>query len=233
MWRWHELLPVATPEQIVSLGEGDTPLLELPRLAAHLNMTGLLAKDESLNPTGSFKARGLAAAVSKAHELGIEKVIIPTAGNAGGALAAYAARCGMRAAVYMPEDTPPANMREVEITGAELVLVKGLISDAAAQAGVRARDEGWFDVSTFKEPYRLEGKKVMGFRDCPGIELADSGCDYLSHRRWDWPGGNLESFSRVNRAGMAARSGSDPHGSRTGGGLCAGCKSLYAWGRNL
>lgn len=163
MWRWHELLPVATPEQIVSLGEGDTPLLELPRLAAHLNMTGLLAKDESLNPTGSFKARGLAAAVSKAHELGIKKVIIPTAGNAGGALAAYAARCGMQAVVYMPEDTPPANMREVEITGAELVLVKGLISDAAAQAGVRARDEGWFDVSTFKEPYRLEGKKVMGF----------------------------------------------------------------------
>ena len=163
MWRWHELLPVRSPQQIVSLGEGDTPLLLLPRLAAQLGMTRLYVKDESINPTGSFKARGLAAAISKAHELGLEKVIIPTAGNAGGALAAYAARCGMRAAIYMPEDTPPANMREVEITGAELVLVKGLISDAAALAGARAREEGWFDVSTFKEPYRLEGKKVMGF----------------------------------------------------------------------
>jgi threonine synthase len=163
MWRWHELLPVTTPEGIVTLGEGDTPLFDLPRLASSISMNGLWVKDESLNPTGSFKARGLAAAVSKAHELGVEKVIIPTAGNAGGALAAYAARCGIRAAVYMPEDTPPANIREVEITGAELVLVKGLISDAAARAGMRARDEGWFDFSTFKEPYRLEGKKVMGF----------------------------------------------------------------------
>ena len=163
MWRWHELLPVKSPEQIVSLGEGDTPWLPLPRLAAYLGIEALFTKDESSNPTGSFKARGLAAAISKAHELGIMKVIIPTAGNAGGALAAYAARCGMQAAVYMPDDTPLANVREVEITGGILVLVKGLISDAAALAGVRARDEGWFDVSTFKEPYRLEGKKVMGF----------------------------------------------------------------------
>ncbi len=170
MWRWHELLPVTSPERVVTLGEGDTPLLALPHLASQLGMVQLLAKDESLNPTGSFKARGLAAAISKAYELGVQRVIIPTAGNAGGALAAYAARCGMQAAVYMPEDTPAANMREVEITGAELVLVKGLISDAAAQAGERARNEGWFDVSTFKEPYRLEGKKVMGFEIAQALD---------------------------------------------------------------
>ncbi len=168
MWRWHELLPLTSPLSIVTLGEGDTPLLSAPRLAHELGMSELSIKDESLNPTGSFKARGLAAAISKAYELGVVNVIIPTAGNAGGALAAYAARCGMRAAVYMPQDTPAANMREVEITGAELVLVNGLINAAAAQAGERARSEGWFDVSTFKEPYRLEGKKVMG------LELAQS-----------------------------------------------------------
>jgi threonine synthase len=120
-------------------------------------------KDESANPTGSFKARGLAAAVSKAKELGVERVIIPTAGNAGGAMAAYAARAGMQAAVYMPNDTPRANMEECRIVGAEVILVEGVISDAAKQAAERARAEGWFDVSTFKEPYRTEGKKVMGY----------------------------------------------------------------------
>ncbi len=162
MWRWHELLPVTAPQFIVTLGEGDTPLLSLPRLAQTLGLPDLLLKDESLNPTGSFKARGLAAAISKAYQLGVQRVIIPTAGNAGGAMAAYAARCGMQAAVYMPADTPAANMQEVQVTGAELVLVQGLINDAAALAGERAQKEGWFDVSTFKEPYRLEGKKVMG-----------------------------------------------------------------------
>lgn len=170
MWRWHELLPLCSPEFIVTLGEGDTPLLALPRLAQALQLPHLLLKDESLNPTGSFKARGLAMAISKAYELGVQRVIIPTAGNAGGALAAYAARCGMQAAVYMPADTPTANMQEVQITGAELILVQGLINDAAAQAGERAKKEGWFDVSTFKEPYRLEGKKVMGLELAQQLE---------------------------------------------------------------
>lgn len=168
MWRWAELLPVFDPTKIISLGEGDTPTLHLSRLGAHIGMPHLLLKDESLNPTGSFKARGLAGAISKAYELGVERVIIPTAGNAGGAMAAYASRAGMQAAVYMPKDTPQANMLETRITGAEVHLVDGLISDAAALAGARARDEGWFDVSTFKEPYRLEGKKVMG------LEIAES-----------------------------------------------------------
>ena len=134
----------------------------------NLGLSNLYVKDESSNPTGSFKARGLAAAVSKAKELGVEKVIIPTAGNAGGAMAAYAARAGLRAHIFMPRDTPFANIEESRMAGAEVILVDGLISDAAGMAGEMARAEGWFDVSTFKEPYRVEGKKVMGY------ELAES-----------------------------------------------------------
>jgi threonine synthase len=162
MWRWHELLPVSDEENRVFLGEGDTPLLSLPRLGKELGLSNLYVKDESSNPTGSFKARGLAAAVSKAKELGVEKVIIPTAGNAGGAMAAYAARAGMQAIVFMPRDTPLANIEETRVAGAEVVLVDGLISDAARLAGEKARAEAWFDLSTFKEPYRTEGKKIMG-----------------------------------------------------------------------
>ena len=163
MWRWNELLPVLDPENQIFLGEGDTSLLPLPRLQKALGLSHLFVKDESSNPTGSFKARGLAAAVSKAKELGVEKVIIPTAGNAGGAMAAYAARAGLKAHIFMPKDTPYANIEESRMAGAEVVLVDGLISDAAGMAGEKARTEGWFDVSTFKEPYRVEGKKVMGF----------------------------------------------------------------------
>lgn len=163
MWRWSELLPVLKTENQIFLGEGDTPLLSLPRLEKELGLSHLYVKDESSNPTGSFKARGLAAAVSKAKELGVEKVIIPTAGNAGGAMAAYAARAGLRAHIFMPKDTPYANIEESRMAGAEVVLVDGLISDAAGMAGEKARAEGWFDVSTFKEPYRVEGKKVMGY----------------------------------------------------------------------
>lgn len=168
MWRWTELLPVLRTENQVFLGEGDTPLLFLPRLGKELGLVNLYVKDESSNPTGSFKARGLAAAISKAKELGVQKVIIPTAGNAGGAMAAYAARAGLKAHIFMPRDTPYANIEESRMAGAEVILVDGLISDAAGMAGEKARAEGWFDVSTFKEPYRVEGKKVMGY------ELAES-----------------------------------------------------------
>ena len=174
MWRWHELLPIRESQNMVSLGEGDTALLHLPRVGDSLGLTNLFVKDESSNPTGSFKARGLSAAVSKAKELGIKKVIIPTAGNAGGAMAAYAARAGMQALIYMPKDTPSANIEESRIAGAEVILVDGLISDAAGMAGETARKDGWFDLSTFKEPYRMEGKKVMGY------ELAES-------FKWDLP----------------------------------------------
>jgi threonine synthase len=168
MWRWAELLPVIKAENRVFLGEGDTPLLSLPHVEQQLELTNLYVKDESSNPTGSFKARGLSAAISKAKELGVEKVIIPTAGNAGGAMAAYAARAGLKAYIFMPKDTPYANIEESRMAGAEVILVDGLISDAAGMAGEKARAEGWFDVSTFKEPYRVEGKKVMGY------ELAES-----------------------------------------------------------
>jgi threonine synthase len=163
MWRWHELLPVIDPQNIVTLGEGDTPLLHAPRLGREIGLSNVFVKEEGKNPTATFKARGLAAAISRAKELGVTKVIIPTAGNAGGALAAYAARAGMNAAVYMPKDTPRANIIESRVAGAEVILVDGLISDAARLAGERARTEGWFDVSTFKEPYRVEGKKIMGY----------------------------------------------------------------------
>lgn len=168
MWRWAELLPVQQPENRIFLGEGDTPLLRLARLERILGLQHLFVKDESSNPTGSFKARGLATAISKAKELGVQKVIIPTAGNAGGAMAAYAARAGLKAHIFMPKDTPFANIEESRMAGAEVILVDGLISDAAGLAGEKARAEGWFDVSTFKEPYRVEGKKIMGY------ELAES-----------------------------------------------------------
>jgi threonine synthase len=163
MWRWHELLPVRAPQNFVYLGEGDTALLHVPKIGERLGLSNLYVKDESTNPTGSFKARGLAAAISKAKELGIQKVIIPTAGNAGGAMAAYAARASIQALIYMPKDTPRANIEESRIAGAEVVLVDGIISDAAGMAGEKARLEGWFDLSTFKEPYRVEGKKIMGY----------------------------------------------------------------------
>lgn len=168
MWRWAELLPVQHPENRIFLGEGDTALLRLPHFEKTLGLNTLFVKDESSNPTGSFKARGLSAAVSKAKELGVQKVIIPTAGNAGGAMAAYAARAGLKAHIFMPKDTPFANVEESRMAGAEVILVDGLISDAAGMAGEKARAEGWFDVSTFKEPYRVEGKKIMGY------ELAES-----------------------------------------------------------
>jgi threonine synthase len=163
MWRWGELLPVRDGENIISLGEGDTPTLHAPKLGSRLGLANLYIKEEGLNPTGSFKARGISAALSKAKEVGVEKIVIPTAGNAGGALAAYAARGGLQALVFMPEDTPLVNKEESRITGAKVTLVKGLISDAAVLAREASEKEGWFDLTTFKEPYRTEGKKIMGY----------------------------------------------------------------------
>lgn len=167
IWRWAELLPVLNAKHRLTLGEGDTPLVKAHRLGSLIGMENVWIKDESGNPTGSFKARGLSMAVSKGIELGIKEFVIPTAGNAGGALAAYAARANVKAHVYMPKDAPAANQFEVKVFGAELVLVDGLISEAGRQAAEAASKHGWFDVSTFKEPYRLEGKKTMG------LELAE------------------------------------------------------------
>lgn len=163
MWRWFPLLPVQAAEHIVTLGEGNTPLLYLSNLAREWELPQLFLKDESFNPTGSFKARGMAVAISRAKELGVRRAVVPTAGNAGGAMAAYAARAGIKACIFMPKDTPRLIVEECRITGAEVTLVDGLISDAGRLAGQLARQEGWFDLSTFKEPYRLEGKKVMGY----------------------------------------------------------------------
>lgn len=163
MWRYREMLPVQDEENIVSLGEGWTPMLTASRLSAMLGMRSLLIKDESANPTGSFKARGLSMAVSKARELGVECCIIPTAGNAGGALSAYCAKAGMRAIVVMPRHTPEAFKKECEYFGAELIEVEGLISDCAKKVAEIKLTTPCFDISTMKEPYRLEGKKTMGY----------------------------------------------------------------------
>lgn len=163
MWRWHELLPVNEPHFQVSLGEGDTPLLDMPHINQLIGTSNLFVKDESINPTGTFKARGLAAAVSKAVELGLTEFVIPTAGNAGSALAFYAGRAGCKAHVYMPADTPGPIQYETRMAGADLHLVQGLISDAARLAAADAAQNGWFDMSTFKEPFRVEGKKIMGY----------------------------------------------------------------------
>jgi threonine synthase len=163
MWRYHEMLPVRDPQYRISLGEGGTPILKLNNLGPLLGLNQLYLKDEGQNPTGSFKALGLAMAVSRALELGAREFVIPTAGNAGGALAVYCARAGVCAHVYMPQDAPLINILEVQMTGADLHLVNGLINDAGREAAAAAQAGGWFDVSTLKEPYRVEGKKVMGY----------------------------------------------------------------------
>src|SRR5687767_4716871 len=163
MWRYREVMPVREDRNIITLGEGGTPLLLAPRLAARAGVKTLWIKDEAQNPTVSFKARGMAAAVSMAVELGAKKLAAPSAGNAAGALAAYAARAGLEAHLFMPVDTPRANIIECEQTGAHVTLIKGLITDCGAEVGRRKEAEGWFDVSTLKEPYRIEGKKTMGY----------------------------------------------------------------------
>jgi threonine synthase len=176
IWRWHELMPVEDPASIVSLGEGGTPLLRANRLGAAAGFSDLWIKDEGNNPTGSFKARGLSAAVSKAKELGFSKIALPTAGNAGGAAAAYAAKAGMECHVFMPEDTPPVFRIECERYGAKVTLVPGLIDACGKIVAERAPREGWHDVSTLKEPYRVEGKKTMGYELAEdfGWELPDA-----------------------------------------------------------
>ncbi len=163
MWRYQEFLPVINPQHIVSLGEGFTPILALENLKKYAPENTITWKDESGNPTGSFKARGISTAISKAKELGIKDIVIPTAGNAGGALAAYAARAGINAHVFMPKLTPQLFKDEVRLYGASLIEVEGNISDCGRLAYGKAVQQGWFELSTLKEPYRLEGKKTMGY----------------------------------------------------------------------
>jgi threonine synthase len=162
MWRYFELMPVRERGNIVSLGEGWTPLTKASRLGGVVGVEDLWIKDEGIIPTGSFKARGLSAAISKAKELGIRSVAMPSAGNAAGAMAAYGARAGMEVYVFMPEDAPKVNAVESEVVGAKVVLVKGLISDAGKLVREGNKEMGWFNVATLGEPYRVEGKKTMG-----------------------------------------------------------------------
>lgn len=175
LWRYHELLPVTDEANVVTLGEGMTPLLALPRLGAEYGITSLLMKDESLVPSGSFKARGAAVGVSKAKELGVTGLAMPTNGNAGAAWALYAARAGIEATIVMPQDAPVITRSEVALSGARLYLVNGLISDAGKIVAKEVADKGLFDASTLKEPYRIEGKKTMGLEIAEqlGWELPD------------------------------------------------------------
>jgi threonine synthase len=163
LWRYHAMLPVQSAAGVVSLGEGMTPLLRAERLGKRLGLNHLYIKDESLNPTGSFKARGLALAIARAAELGVTRVAIPSAGNAGGATAAYAARAGLESYVFMPRDVPRAFIVECQVNGAHVELVDGLITDAGRRVAAGREEYGWFDLSTLKEPYRVEGKKTMGY----------------------------------------------------------------------
>jgi threonine synthase len=174
LWRYREVLPVEDDRNIVSLGEGFTPLLRAERLGQQIGVDTLYIKDESQNPTQSFKARGMSTAVSMAKELGAQKLAVPSAGNAAGALAAYAAHAGLECFIFMPRDTPRANIIECEQTGAHVTLMDGLITDCGAEVAKRKDAEGWFDVSTLKEPYRVEGKKTLGY------ELAEQ-------LNWDLP----------------------------------------------
>ncbi|HZK91701.1 MAG TPA: threonine synthase [Stellaceae bacterium] len=172
LWRYREMLPVRRPENVVSLGEIVTPIVSLPRIARNIAPRGqkpgeILVKDEGRLPTGSFKARGLVMAVSMAKELGIETMAMPTNGNAGAAMAAYCARAGMKAYVFCPDDTPEINVREIALQGAEVFLVDGLIDDCGRLVAEGEKAVGWFNCSTLREPYRIEGKKTMG------LELAE------------------------------------------------------------
>jgi threonine synthase len=163
LWRYHAVLPVFDRANRIYLGEGRTPLIHATRLGAHFGLANLYLKEESRNPTDSFKARGMALAVSKAKELGLKKLAAPTAGNAGSALAAYAAAAGLEAHLVMPRDTPRPIVEECNALGADVQLIDGLISDAGKIVREKSSSESWFDVATFKEPYRAEGKKTMGY----------------------------------------------------------------------
>ena len=163
-WKWRELLPVLASENVIALGEDDTPMISCPALARTHGVTGdILIKDEGRLPTGSFKARGLALAVSMAKELGLTRLAMPTNGNAGAAMAAYATRAGIESYIFCPDDTPEANVREIALMGGKIWRVNGLINDCGKIVGEGKEAAGWFDLSTLKEPYRIEGKKTMGY----------------------------------------------------------------------
>jgi len=219
MYRFRELTPLDDAERPVTLGEGGTPLLELPRLAAHLGIGKLWAKDEGQNPTGSFKARGLGMAITRARTLGARGFVIPSAGNAGGAAAVYAARCGLPCVVIVPRGTPSAAVAEAQIAGAHVFTIEGSIATAGKVAAKVAPQLGWFDLSTLKEPYRLEGKKTIGLElaeqlewRMPDVLLYPTGGGtglvgipkgYEELRAMGWLSGALPRFFAVQAEGCA------------------------------
>ena len=219
MYRFRELTPLDEAERPVTLGEGGTPLLELPRLAAHLGIGKLWAKDEGQNPTGSFKARGLGMAITRARTLGARGFVIPSAGNAGGAAAVYAARCGLPCVVIVPRGTPSAAVAEAQIAGAHVFTIEGSIATAGKVAAKVAPQLGWFDLSTLKEPYRLEGKKTIGLElaeqlgwRMPDVLLYPTGGGtglvgipkgYEELRAMGWLSGALPRFFAVQAEGCA------------------------------
>ncbi|MHA1124126.1 MAG: threonine synthase [Candidatus Heimdallarchaeota archaeon] len=168
IWRWHEIMPVKEEKHRISLGEGWTPIVRVDNFGKANDLSNVYIKDEGQNPTGTFKSRGLCAAVAKAIELGENEFVLPSAGNAGAALAAYASHSGAKSHVFVPRDAPEFIIKEIEVMGAEVELVDGLISDAGVKAKAAAEKHGWFSMSTLKEPYRVEGKKTMG------LELAEN-----------------------------------------------------------
>jgi threonine synthase len=182
LWRFHEVLPVNTPDDAISLGEGATPLIQCQARGPFAALRDLWIKDEAFNPTGSFKARGMSVAVTRAAALGVRTIALPSAGNAAGAAASYAARAGLGCVLFMPADTPPANIIESVVGGARVYLVNGLISDCGKLVRKCCERFGWFDLSTLKEPFRIEGKKTMGYelafdfadaRGTPQLQLPD------------------------------------------------------------
>ena len=185
MWRYHEVLPGDVP---VTLGEGFTPMLP------SRGNPNVFIKDEGLNPTGSFKARGLCAAVTMAKQYGLKKLAVPSAGNAASALAAYCAAAGIEAHIFMPKDVPLANLVECKAYGAHVTLVDGLISDCAKMVNERKQAEGWFDISTLKEPFRVEGKKTMGYEVAEQLNWELPDAHFLSHRRWCGTDRHVEGF---------------------------------------
>lgn len=219
LWRYHELLPVREAANVITLGEGMTPLLPLATLGQEIGIPRLLLKDEGVIPTGTFKARGATTGVSRAHELGVRVLAMPTNGNAGGAWATYAARAGMRAVILMPEAAPVITRNECAISGASLFLVRGLINDAGAIVGQAVRERGWFDASTLKEPYRIEGKKTMGIEiveqlgwEVPDVILYPTGGGVgiigiykalLELRQLGWIGERLPRLVAVQAEGCA------------------------------
>jgi len=183
MWRYREMLPVRKISDIVSLGEVTTPLIRLPKLAGKIGGGEIIVKDEGRLPTGSFKARGLVMAVSMGKALGIKHMAMPTNGNAGAALAAYATSCGIKTTIFCPADTPEVNVSEIELQGATVYRVNGLIDDCGKIVAEGKAKAGWFDTSTLKEPYRIEGKKTMGLELVEPARLGRAGRDLLSDRR--------------------------------------------------